>query len=358
MMIKNGKNNNKFNFILLITLVVFGLFFTGCNQDNQIELKNGKTKIIENYVGSEYNENYIWGGAMNLAWSELNENILKEKLKLKTQNEKIIEIINAFNNPVFSKNDLDKESYYVKSGFGQETVNLINTESKKKFPEKSFKDLDLELKDLDIISYAYFFKEIEYEVEFDKKEVLFENNKVKGFYAKNSNQKENVQIINYSNKDNFIISLKLKDENDEIYLAKGFEKEDLKNVLKIINSNTKKENLQDQDSFEIPEIHLKYHKEYNELINLFLENIGFEKYIIGQMFENINFDMDNVGVRVENEAVIVLERIGFNPENKPKSLILNKPFWIVMKRYNSKNPYFLLYVKNTEFMNLIEKTKD
>ena len=38
--------------------------------------------------------------------------------------------------------DLDEKSYYVKSGYGQETVDAINKESKLKFPAKSFSDLD------------------------------------------------------------------------------------------------------------------------------------------------------------------------------------------------------------------------
>lgn len=37
-----------------------------------------------NYLGSYFKGNYVWGGAMNLTWNELNDNILHEKLQLKT----------------------------------------------------------------------------------------------------------------------------------------------------------------------------------------------------------------------------------------------------------------------------------
>jgi hypothetical protein len=350
------EDTNKNNFILITILIFFSLFFISCEENNQVELKNGKTNLIENYVGSEYNGNYIWGGAMNLAWSELNEEIIKDKIMLKTQNNSVIEIVNAFNNPIFTKNDIDKESYYIKSGYGQKIVDLINKESREKFPQKSFEDLEIKLNDKDIISYAYFFKKIKYETQFSKKEVNFENENVKGFFAENKKQKQNIRILNYTDENNFVIDIKLEDENDEIYLAKGFKQEELKNVLNIINSNVRKEEMREIDYFEMPEIHLNYEREYKELIKKFLENEGFEDYFIAQMYEKIKFDMDNVGVRVENEAVIS-KSLGINPELS-KELILNKPFFIVMKRKNSKNPYFILYVKNTDFMNLIGKMWD
>ena len=82
---------------------------------------------MDHYLGSECKGNYVWGGAMNLAWLELNENILHEKLRLNTDDKVALEMIDKLNHSPFTNNDVDEKSYYVKSGFGQETVNLINT---------------------------------------------------------------------------------------------------------------------------------------------------------------------------------------------------------------------------------------
>ena len=95
----------------------------------------------DDYLGSECKGNYVWGGAMNLAWDELNDSVLHEKLKLNTRDWRALEMVDKLNSSPFSKNDLDEASYYVKSGFGQETVDIINRESRSKFPSKSFKDL-------------------------------------------------------------------------------------------------------------------------------------------------------------------------------------------------------------------------
>ncbi|MEA1972761.1 MAG: hypothetical protein U9N34_05650 [Candidatus Cloacimonadota bacterium] len=75
---------------------------------------------------------------MNFAWNELKDNILKENVILDTQDKKALELNKKLNNTIITKNILDEESYYIKSGYGQKTVDTINKESKKKFPKKSF----------------------------------------------------------------------------------------------------------------------------------------------------------------------------------------------------------------------------
>ncbi len=342
--------------LLLIPFIATLSLLIGCtNQQTPIQpniAQNTKTNIVGNYLGSEYKGNYIWGGAMNLAWNELNENILHEKLKLKTDDKIALDMVEKFNNPIFTKNDLDDKSYYVKSGYGQNTVDIINEETKNKFPSKSFGDLKMDLSPTDIISYAYFLKEVEYKAVFEKKDVSFEGQKIKGFYAKGENQKNNIKIIKYENDDKFIISLQLKDESDKLILAKGYDMTNSQIVVDEINQNNKGNlaTIGKSDLFEAPKLHLDYRRDYVELIEKYLANKGFETYSIAQMFENIKFDMDEKGARVENEAVIGLTEIAMIETEKPKNFILNKPYWVVMQRKNSSNPYFILGVNNTELM--------
>jgi hypothetical protein len=342
--------------LLLIPFIATLSLLIGCtNKQTPIQpniAQNTKTNIVGNYLGSEYKGNYIWGGAMNLAWNELNENILHEKLKLKTDDKIALDMVEKFNNPIFTKNDLDDKSYYVKSGYGQNTVDVINKETKKKFPSKSFGDLKMDLSPTDIISYAYFLKEVEYKAVFEKKEVSFNGQKVKGFYAKEKDQRDNVKIIKYENDDKFIVSLQLKDESDQLILAKGYDMANPQNIVDEINQDNKGDLtiIGESDCFEAPKLHLDYHRDYVELIGKYLANKGFEGYFIAQMFENIKFDMDEKGARVENEGVIVMAKSAMMEPEKPKNFILNKPYWVVMQRKNSSNPYFILGVNNTELM--------
>lgn len=309
-----------------------------------------------NYVGSSYKDNYVWGGAMNLAWNDLNENILHEKLKLNSTKKEALEIMDKFNDSPFTKNDLDDSSYYIKSGYGQKTIDLINKESKEKFPSKSFGDLSLNLSPKDIIAYAYFLKEVEYLVEFSKKDVDFKNEKVKGFYADNSGERDNIEILKYWDNNKFIISLKLKDNKDKLILAKGFDMDNPENIVIEINKYKETSNLVAGDKFEMPELHMDHNREYSALIGEELANSKFTDYFISAMQEKIKFDMDNKGARVENEAFVGLSWGASPPDDpnpNPKLLILDKPFWVIMKRADSNNPYFILGVKNNGVMNKI-----
>ena len=316
--------------------------------------KNIPSNISGNYLGSDYKGNYVWGGAMNLAWNELNENILHEKLQLNTADETALKMVVKLNDAPFSKSDLDEESYYVKSGYGQSTVDEINRESKKKFLSKSFSDLKIILSPKDIISYAYFLKEVEYETMFKKDAVLFKGQKVEGFIADNEAQRENVKIIKYQNDDKFIIKLQLKDKNDELILAKGYDMKNPQTIVDEINRNNGKNlaTIDASDKFKAPKLHLDHHRDYVELINKWLSNEGFSDYFIAQMFENIKFDMDEKGAKVENEAVIAIPLGAAGPSKKPKikNFILDEPYWVIMKRANSQNPYFILGVNNVELM--------
>jgi len=342
----------KFIFLFLFLSI---LLISGCSKVSEkfnLYLSD-KNSTDDNYTGSYYAGNYVWGGAMNLAWNDLSENIIEEEIKLNTDDKKALETTEKLNNSVFSKNDLDEFSYYIKSGYGQKTVDLINKESRQKFPDKSFKDLEVKLKNKDIIAYAYFLKQVEYLTQFSEVQVKFKDENVEGFYAKNDKQKDNISIIKYWDDDKFILSLELKDNSDQLFLAKGFKDISPKEIVDEINkyySNSEK--MSDDDIFKMPKLQLDYHRNYEEMINKCLSNINFKEYFINQMFENIKFDMDHKGARVENEAVGDMS-LGIAISKEPKKikkLILDKPFWVIMKKSDSKNPYFILGVNNTELM--------
>ncbi|MBT3538645.1 hypothetical protein HN481_00785 [Candidatus Parcubacteria bacterium] len=332
----------------------FGIFIFGNKGFNDYETID-ITKT--NYLGSTHEGNFVWGGAMNLAWNEMSENIIKEKeIRMATQDPIALYMIKSFNTQFFNKNNLDSKSYYIKSGFGQNTVDLINKESKQKFPEKTFKDLKIELQKEDFIVYSYFLKEVEYPDQFKERTVSFLENKVKGFYA-GSDQYKNVLVYDYINDDKFTIKLALKDEEDELFILKGYQdkipEKLVDHINKLKNSSDNPRSINNVDSFEMPKISFEFRRDYEELIDKFFLNEGFENHYISEMFENIKFKLDHKGARVENEAVIVGMFATAGPgsrEPKPRHFILDKPFWIVMKRQDSQIPYFILGINNTEMM--------
>ncbi|MCK9610605.1 MAG: hypothetical protein M0R67_05435 [Candidatus Cloacimonas sp.] len=64
------------------TVIIFitALLFSACCQQ-KTNATNTENENF-NYAGSKFHNNYIWGGAMNLAWNELIESFTGELITL------------------------------------------------------------------------------------------------------------------------------------------------------------------------------------------------------------------------------------------------------------------------------------
>lgn len=305
----------------------------------------------DHYTGATINGNYLWTGAMNLCWTELCESVIKAPVLLRTADTSALQTTEHLNHPVITRNDLDATSYYIKSGFGPNTLETINRECRSKFPQKSFADIEVDLAAEDIISYAYFYKNIQYEIPFTRKTVRFDTSSVKGFEAVDK-QKQTVEVLHYESNDRFVIRLRLKEKNDELILAKGYAMDQPADVLQALDSlkSNNPKALGEDDRFQMPLLQLDVRRDYNEMIGQPLDNSGFRDYRIGEMFENIAFALDETGAKVESQAVIAVERSAFRPGKQIRYFYLDKPFWVIMKQRDSARPYFLLGVNQTNIM--------
>ena len=64
------------------------------------------------------------------------------------------------------------------------------------------------------------------------------------------------------------------------------------------------------------------------------------------------FHLDENGAAVKSEAVIEYYLgIEDTPERpQPKKMIFDRPFYVLLKRADASQPYFVLWVANTELM--------
>lgn len=313
--------------------------------------------IHKDYCFAEHEGNYIWAAAMTLAWKEMISEIIHEDLISDTQNKEIQHFISVLNKATFSKDDLDEESYYIKCGFGQPTLDIINYEYLQKFKNSTFGKIEFEepLKIYQFVSVAYILKQIKYLEEFQKDDGGFlygksEWKRVDGFKSR-ALQNLNIKDVLYRSNEQFVVGLELKDQNDELFLAKGFEYQ-----LDTILDTIKNADVQDRQSinchedFWCPEIHFDFQRDYQTPFSITNQTVE-QPAQITVMYQKVKFDMDNVGVRLENLAVIVGlsgSCMCFNPEQR--KFIINKPYWIIMKRKNSTNPYFIARINNTAYM--------
>lgn len=306
---------------------------------------------FQRYTGSLQKGNYVWGAAMNFCWTNLGESIIQEPIALQSNDLEVLALVDAFNHPVCTTADLDEPSYFVKAGYGPQTLQQINQECRAKFPEKTFPDLDISLSAQDIIAYAYLFKKVSYEVPFTPADMVFRGQAVAGFSA-NQEQKKTVEVLHYRDDHEFIIRLRLQDSADELILAKGYNtaepSEALQALAKLDLSHSRR--LGSDDHFKMPLLKLDFRRDDEKIIGKTLANPRFTDFTIAQMFEKIIFELDEKGAKVENEAVITMVRGALMDFRQQRYFYLDKPFWVIMKRRESKNPYFLLGVNNTEFM--------
>ena len=286
--------------------------------------------------------NYLWGGALTLAWQHLRDQIIREDIRLVDQDPVVQKIVHNFNNCPFNKDHLSIESYYARAGYGNETVRLINKEVKEKFPDKSTEPLKEDMKDCDIIGFAYFLKKLMFEFPFEKSSVMFNGNEVKGFKGKTKSQKEQVVVHQYKNRENFIISLQTKSEKDQIFIVKQEEKLLAEEVAEKVKELKHGECLTKDDEFMMPKIKVRHSRQVKELLGKQVQNEKFQEYFIAEIYEIIKLNIDETGVKVENEGAVKMLKKAIRPKEK-KQVLVDRSFWLVMKEFK-KEPYFVAFI--------------
>lgn len=303
-------------------------------------------------TGSYFNENYIWAIGMQLAWNDLCENVINAKVDISTKNSAGRALFEQFNKRKFTNKALSENDYFVKSGFGQETVDQIREKLQEKFQARTTDSLSaISLLPSELICFSYLAKNFRHKVDFEEIEMMFKSTPVKGFTIPND-QNSGAKIIDYDDDDNFVIGLASRDELDEIYLIKGNDGASMDEILHFLRGATVSRGypIHKLDVLQIPNVKIDYHRDYKELIGAELINRKIKPLFIAEMTEQIKLSMNYQGAVMENEAVILLTRGG---RPIPKQLILDKPFWLIMKETNKKQPYLILRVENTTILETI-----
>lgn len=173
-----------------------------------------------------------------------------------------------------------------------------------------------------------------------------------------------VKIIYYKNDNNFIIKLLPKDEQHEIILFKTErifnsmvemirEIEQLTEIGKSEKKDQKmnwKYSYNDDDKVVIPKFDFNIETNYSTLEG---DRFSTDKksFQIERAWQRTAFILDENGSEIESEAEMEFATEYIEEEyERPKKMIFDKPFLVLLKRTDSKNPYFGLWTTNTELM--------
>lgn len=132
-----------------------------------------------------------------------------------------------------------------------------------------------------------------------KDNFTFTGTKVRAFHANTDKQRNNVEIVRYNNDNDFILKLKLKQPNDELYVIKGSQSKKAEEVAQMVMA-TPSQNGQvtEADRFEMPVLEVDLGRKYAELINATVRSGPLTGYFIRVMEEKIKFRLDEAGAKV------------------------------------------------------------
>ena len=343
---------------LIITAALGGCKDAAVAKMNSKELK---TTMISSHMENKIvkGKNLVYCATFQLAWNELKEKITKEDIKL-TDEPNIVPLLNK---SLSTKKDLSDKDYVAMVGFGKDNIlNKINEELKDKFGSDAPKVKENLEKD-DILAYAYLYKNLKFKNEFEKlkEPIKFKTNgstiDVKGFGLATTNDNEKrydiarqIKIIDYKNEDDFIVKLVSESDKDEIILAKVASKDTLLETIDDVSGRIKggkEENFGEKDILKVPSIDFYINHSYDELLDKGIKNKGFEEYGITKAVQDIRFKLNEKGAKLKSESRLIGTKSCPAPiVEKPKNLVFDKSYLIMLREKGAKYPYFAMWVEN------------
>ena len=309
--------------------------------------------------------NILYCSTFQIAWNEL-KSLLGGDVKLKDAPP----MVRFLNNSLSTKDDIAESDYLAMVGLaGKGILQKVNLALKEKFNgeispiEVTFQQAD------DILAFAFLFKNLTFKKHFEtlSKPVYFASNtgsaRTKAFgiseYSHENGHHlkmaKQIKVVDYKNDNNFIITLKPSQPQDEIVLAKMEPRETLLATLKSVMSRIATEEsecLGDGDTLQIPKLNFDVRHSYDELLGKDSLNKGHKHQFIMIALQMIRFRLNERGALLKSYAWIVPSSNGGDTEHEhqPKKLIFDRPFLIYLKEKGAKYPYFALWVDNPELL--------
>jgi hypothetical protein len=312
------------------------------------------TKVTAHLNTEIGTDNLIYCSTFQLAWNEL-PGALGGEITLFPESLDALEL----NKREFTREHLN-ERYFIALAdkVGNGIVEKIRKELKERFNEESKINFN-DSRPSDILAYAFLLKILQFHTPFDKSKdgVLFNGQRVEAFgidKVKRDTQKSKrgqVRVLRYDSKDDFIISLKLK-EGDYMIIARGNPQSTLKNTIDNTLARVKYSNfLNDGDVLKIPMISFNIEHHFKEIVgrNVLINGVASE-YFIMDAIQHIKFDLNEAGAILRSEAAITMRKCASFSEPTPRQLVVDGPFLLYLSEAPIMPPYFAAWINNTSLL--------
>jgi hypothetical protein len=215
----------------------------------------------------------------------------------------------------------------------------------------------------DILIYAYMRKEVSFSIEFESlpRAILFNyDTPVKAFGIQRFTFDEphqdlaaQVEVFSFNSDVDFIIRLKSLSAEDDVILAKvpplqtlG---ETVNRVLVRMANNPYPTALFEGETVQIPRFDFDVIHCFTELMANPLLNKGFDEKYISLAVQSIRFTMNERGALLATETPKAVKE-PVTLESATRRLVFDAPFLILLKQKKNHDPYFAIWVGNTELM--------
>jgi hypothetical protein len=326
-------------------------------------------------------QSVVYCASFQLAWNHLCDEIIKQP-SLCLEGDPPMAL--ALNRRLIQASDLDEQTYLAMAGFARDGIGeRVRSALCEKFGREPLSDIRLSAPN-DILAYAYLEKTLRFPTTFpvfDEPLKFSDGVAVESFGIYEPNPAlAQVEILDYRDRDDFIIRLGDNDRDrlwydgagfsDDLILAKVPPSPTLQETVDAVLTRTTPEarraaeralyeagrdsrrilnpKLQPaEETLQIPKIALDVQQSYQVLIGKLLCNPGWEGYYVSKALQAVKFNLDETGVILRSDAAFGLT-MGIVEE--PRQFIFDKPFLVCLKKHEARYPYLAVWVGNSEVL--------
>lgn len=171
------------------------------------------------------------------------------------------------------------------------------------------------------------------------------------------------QIVHYRNDENFIVKLLPKDKEHEIILFMTDQPfstmaEMVTEIARVTELAKEEKKLEknywkywwnEEDFLVIPKFSFNIETNYNTIEGAYF-SAGKRDFRVETAWQRTAFMLDESGAEIESEAEVAVTEEMEEDLPRPKRMVFDKPFLLIIKRKDATNPYFGLWVGNAELM--------
>ena len=309
---------------------------------------------INSTMAEKVSGNAVWCAAFELAWREMEQNVLNDDYTFNKEN---AEIENLFNECKKSS-CIDEKNCFIASGeMDKKLVDKLIKQARRKLKTKSeiLEKLDIPKGEKLFLIYAMLVIELKYRQKFDEVRARRFNGSEKliDFFGITFDSEdklfEEVDSLFYENEKSFGVAVKTKQEHKIFVMREDENLTFLDAYKRLIEKSNSKGEYVEIETFALPCLSLNETKMFENIVGESLKT-NDKDYVISQALQSVKFDLDRKGAKVVSEAAIVLKETCcmFFSESNKKPFIFDGPFYLFVSTNLSDKPFFALRVNSAE----------